>query len=208
MSDNILQTVAIVYAVRLEKRPKIQGLFGALFGLASIVGPLIGGGFTSNLTWRWCFYINIPFGVVALATIAVCLKVPSRNTTRLSWKEKLSQLDAVGSTLLLPGVVCLLLALQWGGQTYAVSQLEYFSLDGGTNTAQWSNARIIALLTIMAVLLVTFVSTQFLRPKTALIPPHILRQRSVVSGFWSTICVGSSQYIYGRNLLCSIMIIL
>lgn len=113
--------MCIVYAVPLEKRPKIQGLFGALFGLASIVGPLIGGAFTSNVTWRWCFYINLPFGGVAIVVIAFCLKVPDRDTTKLPWTKKLSQLDALGTVVLIPGVVCLLLALQWGGQTYAVS---------------------------------------------------------------------------------------
>jgi MFS family permease len=99
----------------------LQGLFGALFGLASIVGPLIGGVFTSKVTWRWCFYINMPFGGVAMIVIAFCLKVPDRDTTKLPWTEKLSQLDALGTAVLIPGVVCLLLALQWGGQTYAVS---------------------------------------------------------------------------------------
>lgn len=113
--------MCIVYAVPLEKRPKIQGLYGALFGLASIVGPLIGGAFTSNVTWRWCFYINLPFGGVAMLAIFFCLKVPDRETTQLPWAEKLKQLDVPGTLFLIPGVVCLVLALQWGGQTYAVS---------------------------------------------------------------------------------------
>ena len=117
--------MCIVYAVPLEKRPKLQGLFGAIFGLASIVGPLMGGVFTSNVTRRWCFYINLPFGGVAIVVIAFCLKVPDRDTTKLPWKEKLSQLDAFGTALLIPGMVCLLLALQWGGQTYDVSYPDY-----------------------------------------------------------------------------------
>ena len=113
--------MSIVYAVPLEKRPKFQGLFGAVFGIASIVGPLVGGAFTSNITWRWCFYINLPIGGVAMVVIASCLKVPHRDTTTIPWTEKLVQLDILGTAVLIPGVVCLLLALQWGGQTYAVS---------------------------------------------------------------------------------------
>jgi MFS family permease len=117
--------VCIVYAAPLEKCLKLQGLFGALFGLASVIGPLIGGGFTSNVTWRWFFYINLPFGGVAMVVIAFCLKVPDRDTTKLPWTKKPSQLDVLGSAVLIPGVVCHVLALQWGGQTYAVSCSDY-----------------------------------------------------------------------------------
>jgi MFS family permease len=99
----------------------MQGLFGALVGLATIAGPLIGGAFTSNVTWRWCFYINLPIGGVAMIVVACFLNIPVRDTTKLPLAKKLMQLDAPGTALLIPGVVCLLLALQWGGQTYAVS---------------------------------------------------------------------------------------
>jgi hypothetical protein len=56
-----------------------------------------------------------------MVAIAFCLKVPDRNTTKVPWTEKLKQLDVTGMCCLIPGVVCLVLALQWGGQTYTVS---------------------------------------------------------------------------------------
>lgn len=95
-------------------------MFGAVMGVASIVGPLIGGGFTSNVTWRWCFYINLPIGGVAMLVIFFFLNIPDPDTTQIPLVQKLKQLDAPGTTVLVPGVVCLLLALQWGGQTLAV----------------------------------------------------------------------------------------
>ncbi|KAH8772688.1 putative MFS multidrug transporter [Diaporthe sp. PMI_573] len=168
----------IVYAVPLHKRPLFQGMFGAVFGLASVIGPLLGGAFTSKVSWRWCFYINLPIGGAAMVFILFLLKVPDRETTRLPRREKLAQLDPIGLTLLLPGVICLLLALQWGG-------LEY----------PWRNGRIIALLTLAGVLLLGFIACQILKPKTATIPPRIFCQRSILAGFCATFCIGSSMMI-------------
>jgi MFS family permease len=136
------QIMCIIHSVPLQKRPQIQGLFGALFGIASIVGPLIGGAFASNVTWRWCFYVNLPIGGAAMVFIAFCLKIPKQDTARVLWMEKLRQLDFFGTTLLVSGVVCLVLALQWGGQSYAVSYVHsYFrrqlTVSSGAMAASW-----------------------------------------------------------------------
>ncbi|KAH6627442.1 major facilitator superfamily domain-containing protein [Chaetomium tenue] len=171
--------VSIIYIVPLHQRPKIQGLFGALFGIASIVGPLIGGAFTSNVTWRWCFYINLPIGGVAMVVIALYLKVPDRESTKLPLTQKILQLDLLGTSVLVPGVVCLLLALQWGGPTYP-----------------WNDGRIIALLTLASALLITYITIQATLPATATIPGRIIRQRSVVSALWATICLNSGNYLF------------
>ncbi|KAF9242437.1 hypothetical protein DTO013E5_7755 [Penicillium roqueforti] len=171
--------MCIIHAVPLEKRPQIQGLFGALFGIASVVGPLIGGVFTSKVTWRWCFYINLPIGGAAIVFIAFCLQVPKQDTTKVSWTEKKLQLDFFGTTFLVSGVVCLILALQWGGQTYA-----------------WGSSRVVACLVVMSVLLISFVVVQVFLPKTATLPVRIFSQRSIISGFWQTLCVGSGIYIF------------
>jgi MFS family permease len=113
--------VVIVYAVPLHKRPKYQGFFGAVFGVSSVTGPLIGGAFTTNVTWRWCFWLNLPLGGVAMVLIFVLLQVPDRPGTNKPLKQKLQQLNILGLLALFPGIVCLCLALQWGGTTYAVS---------------------------------------------------------------------------------------
>ncbi|OTA61029.1 putative MFS aflatoxin efflux pump [Hypoxylon sp. EC38] len=171
--------ISIVYSVPLHKRPLYMGFFGAVFGLASVIGPLVGGAFTSNVTWRWCFYINLPFGGIAMLVIAFLLHVPDRKTTKISTKAKLAQLDALGTALLIPGVVCLLLALEWGGLTYP-----------------WSNGRIIALLTLGIALFIGFTAVQAFMPKTATIPPRIFNQRSILAGNWATICIGGHMMVF------------
>ncbi|KAI0157854.1 major facilitator superfamily domain-containing protein [Xylariaceae sp. FL1272] len=171
--------IIIVYAVPLEKRPLYQGLFGAVFGISSILGPLVGGAFTSNVTWRWCFYINLPFGVVAFIVVIIFLRVPERPETRISTKAKLSQLDAFGTAAFLPAIVSLLLAVQWGGLTFP-----------------WNDRRVIALLTLGIFLFVVFILVQTFLPKTATIPPRIFKQRSILAGFWSTLTIGSQLMIF------------
>ncbi|KAI0407363.1 major facilitator superfamily domain-containing protein [Xylaria palmicola] len=171
--------VVVVYAVPLHRRPFWQGMGGAVFGVSSILGPLVGGAFTSNVTWRWCFYINLPFGGVALAIIALVLRVPDREETRLPTRAKLSQLDAAGTLAILPAVVSLILALQWGGLTYP-----------------WSDRRIIALLTLGIFLGIVFILVQALLPATATIPPRIFKQRSILAGFWATVTLGSQLIIF------------
>jgi MFS family permease len=113
--------VTIVYSVPLKRRPAVQGALGAFFGLAIILGPLIGGAFTTHVTWRWCFYINLPIGGVVMVIVSLFLKIPKQDATKLPWMEKLWGLDPLGTLCLVPGVICLVLALQWGGSTYAVS---------------------------------------------------------------------------------------
>ncbi|XXH05441.1 hypothetical protein Hte_011868 [Hypoxylon texense] len=188
--------VCVVYVVPLPKRPMIQGCMGAIFGLAAIAGPLIGGAFTSNVTWRWCFYVNLPLGAAALIIIASFLSIPDRDATKLPLTKKLVQLDMLGTAILVPGVVCLLLALQWGGQTYAVSPLRLGGDFMYANGSQWSNGRIIALLTLAGALLVAFAAVQILVPATATLPPRLFKQRSVVSALWATLCISSGNFIF------------
>lgn len=164
--------------VPLHRRPLLQGLFGACFGVASVAGPLLGGAFTgSKATWRWCFYINLPLGGLTILVVIFLLKLEEQKPKLANWTETIKNLDPVGTVLFLPAITCLLLALEWGAAEYA-----------------WSSPRLIALLVVFGVLLVAFIFWQyFTRDTTATVPARILFQRSVAFGGFSQFCVGSTM---------------
>jgi MFS family permease len=103
----------MVLSIPLHRRPMFQGIFGAVFGVASVAGPLLGGVFTTKLTWRWCFWINLPIGGVVAAILIVILKLPERPKNKDTLRQQFMKLDPWGSAVFLPGVVCLLLGMSY-----------------------------------------------------------------------------------------------
>lgn len=93
-----------------RERGRYQGYLGAVFAFASVVGPLLGGFLSDNLSWRWVFYINLPVGLAALLITSFALDLP--------FERREHRIDYVGAALLAGGATALLLALVWGGHTY------------------------------------------------------------------------------------------
>ncbi|KAF7312051.1 DHA14-like major facilitator [Mycena indigotica] len=169
------------HAVPLSKRPMYTGLIGAMYGLASVVGPLMGGAFTDKVTWRWCFYINLPIGAVTLFVMVFLFKMPhsaDREPVEMSLWERIEKFDPFGTVVFIPAIVSLLLALQWGGSKY-----------------EWSNGRIIGLFVVFGVLIICFIAVQLWKGDNATVPPRVFKQRSIWSGAFFSLCLGAAFFI-------------
>ncbi|OGM43338.1 hypothetical protein ABOM_008732 [Aspergillus bombycis] len=172
--------VIIAYSSSMEKRPMYQSMLGGMFGIASVVGPMIGGAFTDKATWRWCFYINLPLGGFTAIVITFFLHLNTGKSSRKSqsfW-SLLWSLDPIGFMLFVPSIICVLLALQWGGTTYP-----------------WSNGRIIALFVVFGLALIGFAVVQVWLGENATLPPRIATHRTVWAASLFSFCLSGAFFL-------------
>lgn len=136
----------------------------------------MGGVFTDKVSWRWCFYINLPIGVITIVGIAFFFQNPDRAAVAdLGWAARVKEFDLEGTAAFIPAIICLLLALQWGGTQYA-----------------WGSWRIILLFVLFAVLIAAFIGIQVWKKDQATVPPRIIKKRSVWAAAWYAFGLGAA----------------
>lgn len=151
-----------------RERGRYQGLFGAVFGATSVLGPLLGGVFTEHLSWRWVFYVNLPVGAVALLVIATVLRIPRRAERHL--------IDYLGTFLIASVATCLVLVASLGGTTWA-----------------WDSPQIIALAVLAVLLAAAFVAAER-RAAEPVLPLKLFRVRTFALSAIISFVIGFAMF--------------
>jgi MFS family permease len=156
-------TSIIAFTVPPTKRPMMMGVIGMTYAIAAVLGPIIGGSFTDRVTWRWCFYINLPIGGIAGLAVFFFFYLPaSAAPPQISWTKKLLHVDPVGVALAMGGITCFILALQYGG-----------------NTHPWNSSVVIGLLVGFGIITIALVWWEIWLGDYAMMLPRLYKQRSL-----------------------------
>ncbi|MCB0879265.1 MAG: MFS transporter [Thermoleophilia bacterium] len=164
-----LAMAIIADVVPANERGKWQGIMGAVFGLATVLGPLMGGWINDAFGWRWTFWMVLPLGAVALALIITQMHIP--------FHPRRAKIDWLGALTFGLGLSALLLALSEGGRDHP-----------------WDSARILGLFAAAAIALVAFVLVE-LRASEPLIPMHLFRDRNVWTTTVASFAIGGGMYV-------------
>ncbi|KAI1404033.1 MFS general substrate transporter [Hypoxylon fuscum] len=170
----------LAFSAEPARRPFLMGFSGATYGIAAVVGPVLGGVFSDRLTWRWCFYINLPIGGVAAFVILLFFHAPANAgaTTNVSLVEKLAQMDPVGIILTMSAIICFILALQYGG----VSQ-------------PWNGSVVVGLLVGSVAIAVALCLWEIYQGERAMIVPRLFKQRFLWVSCIYQFCLAGAYYL-------------
>ncbi|KAI8951889.1 multidrug resistance protein fnx1 [Xylaria longipes] len=159
----VLINIAVSDLVSVRKRGQYYGMFGAVWALASAIGPILGGVFTSKASWRWCFWINLPISGVGFVILLLVLKL---HNPRTSVREGLAAIDWLGSLLFIGATLQLLFGLEFGGVSYP-----------------WKSVTVIALIVFSVVTFVAAILVEKYVAKYPVIPLRLFKSRQNVAAF-------------------------
>jgi MFS family permease len=163
------------YSITRERYWLLLALSGLPNFIAFITGPFIAGALTDRVSWRWCFYLQIPVASLAILIIAIAFKEQKRTSPpNLSWKHRLKKIDLEGHFTFIPAIACLLLVLNWAGTKYP-----------------WNDVRIIFLFILFGSLFGCFLIIQMKKQDNTIIPTHVMGRSSILAATLFSFIIGS-----------------
>ncbi|KAK3990009.1 major facilitator superfamily domain-containing protein [Cladorrhinum sp. PSN332] len=176
----ILVNVCISDLFSMRKRGVYFGIMGIVWAIAGAIGPVLGGVFTSKVTWRWCFYVNLPISGVGFAVLAFVLKL---HNPRTPMRQGLAAVDWLGSLTVIGATLMVLFGLEFGGVTYP-----------------WASPTVICLIVFGAVTAGLFVLIEWKVAKFPLMPLRLFKRRSSVASlgvaaFQGIVFISGSYYL-------------
>ncbi|KAJ7637386.1 major facilitator superfamily domain-containing protein [Mycena polygramma] len=170
--------IIVTASVPKKRLPMFLGPILAMYGVAGVAGPILGGAITDRLSWRWVFYLNLPIGAFALFIVAVLSESPGARHKPDNIRDWIRLFDLLGNAVFVAAIICLLLALQLGGTKYP-----------------WRSSYIITLLVLFVVLLSACLFLQLRKSEPPTLLFRLLKMRSVVAAAWFSFWIGGSFFI-------------